>query len=78
MHLATFTKMLEVNNSTWPESGQLASLAAEVVSDLIKRLLGTLGDGTDCRAIRRSVCEKTSKLSDLLILRLKYFYLVVS
>ena len=55
MHLATFTKMLEVDNSTgtWPESGQLASLAAEVVSDLIKRLLGTLGDGTDCRAIRR-------------------------
>ena len=53
MHIATFTKMLEVNNSTWPESGQLASLAAEVVSDLIKRLLGTLGDGTDCRAIRR-------------------------
>ena len=58
MHLATFTKMLEVNNSTstWPESGQLASLAAEVVSDLIKRLVGvvgTLGDGTDCRAIRR-------------------------
>ena len=55
MHLTTFTKMLEFNNSTstWPESGQLASLAAAVVSDLIKRLVGTLGDGTDCRAIRR-------------------------